>query len=67
MNGWAALFSCAVCMTVFGAARGGELNVGDPVPDVATTDESGKEVKLSSYKDKQGLVIFFFPKAFTGG
>jgi peroxiredoxin len=71
MKGWGAVLFCAVCATVLGAAAQGaevkELKVGDPVPDVTTTDESGKEVKLSSFKDKEGLVIFFFPKAFTGG
>jgi peroxiredoxin len=41
--------------------------VGDAAPDVTATDESGNAVKLSSFKDKSGVIIFFFPKAFTGG
>lgn len=66
-----ALALIVLCSGLFGSALRAEeavkeLKVGDPAPDVATTDESGKEVKLSSFKDK-GLVIFFFPKAFTGG
>ena len=54
-------------LCVHGGEAAAELKVGDPAPDVTTTDEAGKEVKLSSFKDKQGVVIFFFPKAFTGG
>jgi len=40
---------------------------GDAVPDVGAVDETGKEVKLSSFKDKNGIVLFFFPKADTPG
>jgi peroxiredoxin len=47
---------------------GGEaVKPGDPAPDVTATDEAGNKVALSSFKDKEGVVIFFFPKAFTGG
>jgi thioredoxin-dependent peroxiredoxin len=41
--------------------------VGDPTPDITAMDDEGEEVKLSSYKDKNGLVLFFFPKANTPG
>jgi hypothetical protein len=56
-----------VSTRVFGGESVKELKPGDAAPDVTATDESGKEVKLSSFKDKSGVVIFFFPKAFTGG
>lgn len=60
------LFSI-ISVRIFGGEAVSELKVGDAAPDVTATDEGGKEVKLSSFKDKQGLLIFFFPKAFTGG
>jgi len=41
--------------------------VGDVVPDVSAMDENGKEVKLSSFKGKSGVVLFFYPKADTPG
>ena len=46
-------------------ARG--LKVGDAMPAFTATDETGKTVDLASFKDKEGMIIFFFPKAFTGG
>jgi len=49
------------------AGEGTAVKVGDPVPDVSAPDENGKAIKLSDYKGKSGLVIFFYPKADTGG
>jgi peroxiredoxin Q/BCP len=43
------------------------LKVGDPVPDIGGVDETGKEVKLSQFKGKTGVVLFFYPKADTPG
>ncbi len=43
------------------------LKVGDALPDLITTDENGQALKLASFKDKSGVVLFFYPKAFTGG
>src|SRR5579862_4686078 len=63
----AVLLLATVSIHVFGGDSVKELKAGDAAPDVTATDESGKEVKLSSFKDKSGVVIFFFPKAFTGG
>ncbi len=40
---------------------------GAPAPDASAMDETGQPVKLSSFKDKQGIVLFFFPKADTPG
>jgi peroxiredoxin len=61
-------FMWAFCAALLcSAALGGDLKPGDPAPDVTATDEAGNKVALSSFKDKEGVVIFFFPKAFTGG
>jgi peroxiredoxin len=40
---------------------------GAAVPDMNVKDETGKEVKLASFKDKNAVVVFFFPKAGTPG
>jgi peroxiredoxin Q/BCP len=43
------------------------LRVGAKAPEVSATDEEGRTVQFSSFKDKSGVVLFFFPKAFTPG
>ena len=40
---------------------------GEAAPEVGAPDESGKVVKLSSFKGTSGVVLFFFPKADTPG
>lgn len=44
-----------------------ELEVGDEAPDFALPASDGKTYKLSDFKGKQGVVLAWFPKAFTGG
>jgi len=43
-----------------------QINVGDKAPDFVTTDQKGKEVKLSDYKGKK-VVLYFYPKDNTPG
>lgn len=50
-----------------GAAMSGELKVGDAAPDFELKGSDGDTYKLSDFKDKQAVVIAWFPKAFTGG
>ena len=60
----------ALCATLFFCAFStfsAELRQGDSLPDISAIDENGAQHALSLYKDKSGVVIFFFPKAFTGG
>ena len=40
---------------------------GEMLPPIVAMDENGAQHALNMYKDKSGVVIFFFPKAFTGG
>jgi peroxiredoxin len=43
-----------------------KIAVGQKAPDFALVDTKGNEVKLSDYQGKKNVVLFFFPKAFTG-
>ncbi len=42
------------------------LNIGDPAPDFALTDQEGNTVKLSDFQEKK-LLLYFYPKADTPG
>ena len=46
---------------------GPELKVGDKAPDFELKGSDGKTYKLSQFKDKEVVVIAWYPKAFTGG
>ena len=61
------ILALSVCCFAFAAEAPAAPKVGDAVPELTAKDDTGAEVKLSSYKDKNGLVLFFFPKANTGG
>ena len=37
------------------------------LPEISAVDENGAQFSLNQFKDKMGIVVFFFPKAFTGG
>ena len=43
-----------------------KIEVGQKAPDFVLQDTKGSEVKLSDYLGKKNVVLFFFPKAFTG-
>jgi peroxiredoxin Q/BCP len=43
------------------------LKNGDVAPDFSLTDFEGNVVKLSDFKDKKKVVIYFYPKDFTPG
>src|SRR5437764_5524169 len=60
------LLAVALCgmFPVSGAER---ASVGQPLPPINAVDENNAVVPLNQFKDKMGVVIFFFPKAFTGG
>lgn len=49
------------------AATGEELKVGDLAPQFELPGSDGKTYSLNEYRDKQVVVIAWFPKAFTGG
>lgn len=51
--------------------QGGALlaapKVGDAAPDFSLRGSDGKTHRLADYRGKKGVVIAWFPKAFTGG
>ena len=43
------------------------LEVGKPAPDVSLVSDKGETVSLADYKDKQAVVLYFYPKDDTSG
>ena len=43
------------------------LKVGDEAPDFTLPDDSGAQVKLSSFRGKKNVALAFYIFAFTGG
>jgi peroxiredoxin Q/BCP len=56
-----------IALLVAGLARAGELEVGDPAPGFALVGSDGKTYALSQLVGKRGVVLAWFPKAFTPG
>ncbi len=56
------LFSIISCK-----AQDGTLKEGDTAPDFSLQSDEGKWVKLSDYKGVSNVVLYFYPKDFTGG
>jgi len=48
-------------------ATAGELKVGDAAPDFSLPATDGKTYKLSDFKNKETVVLAWFPKAYTSG
>ncbi|MBT5550702.1 MAG: thioredoxin-dependent thiol peroxidase [Nitrospina sp.] len=44
-----------------------ELKEGNKAPDFTAVDQDGKKVKLSSFKGKKNVVLYFYPKDMTPG
>ena len=40
---------------------------GNKAPDFSATDQNGEKVKLSSFKSKKNVVLYFYPKDMTPG
>lgn len=64
---WPLLLGMGAAMSVGMPADAAELKVGDKAPDFELKGSDGKTYKLSQFKDKQAVVVAWFPKAFTGG
>lgn len=48
-------------------ARAGGLQVGDPAPDFSLQGSDGNTYTLADYRDKQAVVLAWFPRAYTRG
>lgn len=62
--------SAAVALSLafgFAALARAELKVGDVAPDFEMKGSDGKTYKLADFKDKQAVVVAWYPRAFTGG
>jgi len=64
-----ALLATVACTSLFAqqAPQLTPLKVGDTAPDFTLGSTDGKKVTLSEFKGKKGVVLAFFPAAFTGG
>lgn len=43
------------------------IKEGNKAPDFSATDQNGKKIKLSSFKGKKNVVLYFYPKDMTPG
>ena len=48
------------------AARAADLQIGQPAPDFALPDETGRVHRLADYRGRT-VVLMFYPKDFTPG
>ncbi len=68
MKMFTALATCvAMACSAAAVQAAEELKVGDEAPNFTLAGSDGKTYKLSDFKDKQAVVVAWFPKAFTGG
>ena len=44
-----------------------KVKVGEPAPLFSLPNEAGEEVKLEDYIGKKSIVLYFYPKDYTGG
>ena len=42
------------------------VELGDPAPDFTLKDQHNGEVSLASFRDRQAVVLIFYPATFTG-
>jgi peroxiredoxin Q/BCP len=59
--------STLAALLTAGSAQAEDLRVGDKAPDFALAGSDGREHRLAEYVGKQGVVLAWFPKAFTPG
>ena len=63
--GSSVLALAAVCLVTGSASA--RPAVGDPAPDFVLSGSDGKQYALAEFVGKRGVVLAWFPKAFTPG
>ena len=43
------------------------IEVGKPFPDVSLVSDKGETISLADYKDKQAVVLYFYPNDYGRG
>jgi thioredoxin-dependent peroxiredoxin len=61
------MMGLGVGVALLAGAAAAELKVGDKAPDFTMQGSDGKTYTLEQFRGKSGVVIAWFPKAFTGG
>jgi peroxiredoxin Q/BCP len=62
------VFGSLVLFFSFGSSsRAADLAVGSPAPAFSLQGSDGKTYTLAQFAGKEGVVLAWFPKAFTGG
>ena len=66
-----ALTALTMCLVAFASSRhlaaATELKVGNMAPDFTLQASDGKTYKVSDFRNKQAIVLAWFPKAYTRG
>ncbi len=62
-----ALLCAGLGLSMLAVGAQADVKVGDDAPDFEMVGSDGKTYKLSDFKDKQAVVVAWYPKAFTGG
>jgi len=63
----AALSTLALLLCVNLSGQAAELAVGSPAPAFSLQGSDGKTYTLAQFAGKEGVVLAWFPKAFTAG
>lgn len=59
--------SAIAMMAALAAPSTAALEIGQPAPSVRAKNQDGQIVDLGALYGRQPVVVFFYPKSFTGG
>lgn len=67
MKRWLAPAFALGLLLCMASAQAADPQVGEEAPAFRFVDGEGNEYTLDQFKDEQGVVVAWFPKAFTPG